>query len=224
MVMGPPMGSILYTLGGYPTPFVTFGVAMLLVSISANFLIRDIEPRYENIDLNRPKQKFTISAREYLDVLKLPAAILTIACVTLNVIADIFVLITMSSHLQQFKLSAIQIGFIYLCLFLSYGISSPLAGKIADRLHCEFLLQSLGSLIIIIALVLIGPIPVLNNSDASLSRIIVGLLLKGFGAGPLIACSFSSCLHAAKLYAHRDDDFRTYTLVSTIISFSIPLG
>lgn len=41
------------------------------------------------------------------------------------------------SLLFQFKLEPMVVGSIYLCLFLSYGISSPLSGHIADRVVRE---------------------------------------------------------------------------------------
>ncbi|KAI1295394.1 MFS-type transporter SLC18B1 [Halotydeus destructor] len=224
MIMGPPLGSLLYTVGGYSLPFIIFGVCMLLTSLMAVLSIRT-ESEYRDIETDKRSRTFDdpISFKEYLDVLRLPAAILTILCVMCNVIADIFVLITLSSHLKQFNLTTIQIGFTYLCLFLSYGVSSPLAGRLADRTDQEFILQCFGSLIVVGAFLLIGPSSIFHF-ETNLKVVIIGLLLKGVGAGPLISCSYSSCLKAAKLYANRNEDFKTYTLVSTIISFSIPLG
>lgn len=86
-----------------------------------------------------------IKVQDYIKLLKIPAAILAMTCTLLNVASDIFVLITLNSHLAQFNITHVQSGFVYLCLFLSYGISSPLAGKIADKTDLEFALQSLGS-------------------------------------------------------------------------------
>ena len=65
--------------------------------------------------------------------------------------------------------------------------------------------------------------PVLLPFQSSMLLIISGLLMKGLGAGPLISCSYTACLKAAKS-SGRPDDSKTYSLVSTIVSLSIPLG
>lgn len=151
---------------------------MLFTAFVAMCSVRTLEDGYADLEtFHRPEDR-TISTREYLDVLRLPASLLCILCVMLNVVTDIFVLITLTGHLQQFNLTTMQIGFIYLCLFLSYGISSPLAGKIADLTGKEFLLQFFGSLIILVSFLIIGPSSLINiKSDLKL--VIAGLLLKG---------------------------------------------
>ncbi|XP_076318373.1 MFS-type transporter SLC18B1-like [Tachypleus tridentatus] len=144
-------------------------------------------------------------------------------CVILNVVADAFILITLSDHLQQFSLHPLEIGCIYLCLFLSYSFSSPIAGKLADKLKLEYILQCIGSLILVVAFALIGPLAFFSLSPC-VWLVTAGLLLKGLGAGPLISCSYSACLRFARQKGGFLEDFRTYSLVSSIISFCIPLG
>ena len=224
MMMGPPIGSFLYEVGGFPAPFISFGVTLVTTSLVATFSIPNGNTNeYQKLSSSdRTSSNDVITIRDYLKVLRLPSAILAVLCTLLNVTSDIFLLITLSTHLQQFNVTAIQTGFIYLCLFISYGISSPVSGKIADHSDLECILQSFGSLIMVVSFLLIGPAFMILKP--SLVMVIIGLLLKGLGAGPLISCSYTSCLKAAKLYAGRESDFKTYTLVSTIISFSIPLG
>ena len=65
--------------------------------------------------------------------------------------------------------------------------------------------------------------PVLVASKPTVLSIVAGLLLKGLGAGPLISCSYTACLKAAR-DAGRHEDSRTYTLISTIVTFAIPVG
>ncbi|GFY64103.1 MFS-type transporter SLC18B1 [Trichonephila inaurata madagascariensis] len=98
----------------------------------------------------------------------------------------------------------------YSCPFVSFGLGG------------EFLLQSGGCLIMAISFILIGPGSFLRLQP-KIVLIVVGLLLKGLGAGPLISCSYSAALKAARR-SGLPEDFRTYSLVSTLVSFSIPLG
>ncbi|XP_054717117.1 MFS-type transporter SLC18B1-like [Uloborus diversus] len=153
MISGPPLGSFLYTVGGYSCPFVSFGSVILIMSVASYFLITEdkADPSTKKNDLE------SLSIREYLRILKLPAGSMILVSVTFNVTADAFILIALSEHLSQFNLTPMIVGSIYLCLFLSYGISSPLSGRIADKWGKEFLLQSGGCLIMTISFVIIGP-------------------------------------------------------------------
>ncbi|KAG8184733.1 hypothetical protein JTE90_019335 [Oedothorax gibbosus] len=217
MISGPPLGSFLYTIGGYSCPFVSFGGVIMAMSIVSYFLITE-----EKSDAEKLVNSNSLTLREVLRILKLPAGAMVLVSVTANVTADSFILISLSEHLAQFNLTPMVVGSIYLCLFLSYGLSSPLSGRIADKMGGEFLLQSGGCLIMTVAFCLIGPGSFLNMQP-KVALIVAGLLLKGLGAGPLISCSYSAALRAAKS-SGLPEDFRTYSLVSTLVSFAIPLG
>lgn len=65
--------------------------------------------------------------------------------------------------------------------------------------------------------------PIILPISPSISMVVFGLLLKGIGAGPLISCSYTGCLKATK-ESDKIEESKAYTLASTIISFSIPLG
>lgn len=218
MISGPPLGSALYTAGGYSCPFVSFGSVIIFMSIVSYYLIN--EDKSDTAESKIDPGNLTL--KDYKRILKLPAGAMVLVSVTCNVTADAFILIALSEHLVQFHLTPMLVGSIYLCLFLSYGLSSPLAGKIGDKMGGEFLLQSGGCLIMTFSFILIGPASFLHWQP-KVGLIVAGLLLKGLGAGPLISCSYSAALRAAKS-SGLPEDFRTYSLVSTLVSFSIPLG
>ncbi|GFY38455.1 MFS-type transporter SLC18B1 [Trichonephila inaurata madagascariensis] len=91
------------------------------------------------IDSNEKKNDLgSLTLKEYKGLLKLPAGAMVLVSVTCNVTADAFILIALSEHLVQFHLTPMMVGSIYLCLFLSYGLSSPLAGKIGDKMVIHF--------------------------------------------------------------------------------------
>ena len=218
MIMGPPIGSYLYDKGGFPLPVFTFGTALLCTSILATFVIPS-SPK-NSIDEERNKSQL-IESREYIQILSLGPAMASVACTFLNVATDVFILINLEPHASSLSISTVQMGFVYLCLFLSYGFSSPASGKIADKTNRELFLQSIGCVFVAFSFLLFAPI--LLPMTKSIIAIVLALLIKGIGAGPLISCSYSSILKVA-LAAGREDDSKTYTLVSTIVSFSIPLG
>ncbi|XP_035226330.1 MFS-type transporter SLC18B1-like [Stegodyphus dumicola] len=193
MISGPPLGSFLYTVGGYSAPFVSFGSVIIVMSIASYFLIS--EEKSGSFDMR--SELGSLKLKEYLRILKMPAGAMVLVCVTLNVTADAFILIALSEHLSQFQLTPMIVGSIYLCLFLSYGLSSPLAGKIGDKMGGEFLLESGGCLIMALSFIFIGPGSFLEMKP-KVGLIVAGLLLKGLGAGPLISCSYSAALKAAK--------------------------
>ena len=142
-MMGPPMGSYLFSVGGFPLPLLVFGAALAATALVASFTI----PSFAGQSAKTASQA-AISNAEYLAVLKLPETLLAVACTALNVTTDVFVLINLEEHLKPFDLTIVQVGFIYLCLFLSYGLSSPAAGKLGDKTDRELLLQAIGCLCI----------------------------------------------------------------------------
>lgn len=218
MIMGPPIGSYLYEIGGFSLPVFTFGTALLCTSILATFII-PAKPNH-NIDEEHNKSQL-IETHEYIQVLSLSQVMASVACTFLNVATDVFILINLEPHASSLSISTVQMGFVYLCLFLSYGFSSPASGKFADRTNRELLLQAIGCILVGISFLIFAPIIIPINK--TIVAIVFSLLLKGIGAGPLISCSYSSILKVA-LASGREDDSKTYTLVSTIVSFSIPLG
>lgn len=139
--MGPPIGSYLYSLGGFSLPLVFFGAVLSGTAFVSTVTIPAIKAK-------TGKQQEVISNDDYMRVLKLPETQVSIACTALNVATDVFILINLGEHIKEFHLTVVQEGFTYLCLFLSYGLSSPLAGKIADRTDRELLLQSIGCLLL----------------------------------------------------------------------------
>lgn len=131
--------------GGFAAPFVVFGCVLVLTS-GLGILVIEGERGILVIEGERGERKESgVRVKDYIHLLEIPPAVLAMGCTLVNVASDIFILITLNSHLVQFKMTQLQSGFIYLCLFLSYGFSSPIAGKIADKTDLEFLLQSIGS-------------------------------------------------------------------------------
>lgn len=145
MMMGPPIGSYLFSVAGFPLPLLTFGLALIITAITSSFTIPSLT---QSLALKNSPDEKPISNREYLDVLKLPETMLAVACTALNVATDVFVLINLEDHVRHFDLTMVQVGFVYLCLFLSYGVSSPAAGKLGDKTDRELLLQGIGCICI----------------------------------------------------------------------------
>lgn len=143
--MGPPIGSYLFSAGGFPLPLLSFGAALVLTAFVSSITIPSLT---DSASVKKSSNESPISNKEYFNVLKLPETMLAVACTALNVTTDVFVLINLEDHLKMFDLSMVQVGFIYLCLFLSYGLSSPAAGKIGDKTDRELLLQGIGCMCI----------------------------------------------------------------------------
>ncbi|RWS20183.1 MFS-type transporter-like protein, partial [Leptotrombidium deliense] len=216
MITGPPIGSFLYAIGGFRLPLVLFGANIIFLTFIAMFTVRINESC--QIAANN-----SVALREYIRLVRMPATILAILCVTLNVVTDSFLLITLTSHLQTFELQPQAIGAIFMCLFLSYGISSPLSGRLADNRNIEYTLQAIGALIVVLSFILIAPLFSMSK-NAKLVTIIIGLFCKGLGAGPLISCSYTACLKSVTQNNGMIRDSKICTMVSSIISFAIPLG
>ncbi|KAF8774278.1 hypothetical protein HNY73_016846 [Argiope bruennichi] len=97
MISGPPLGSALYTAGGYSCPFVSFGSVIIFMSIASYYLIS--EDKSDSAESKIDPGNLTL--KEYKGLLKLPAGAMVLVSVTCNVTADAFILIALSEHLVQ---------------------------------------------------------------------------------------------------------------------------
>ncbi|KAM4771002.1 MFS-type transporter SLC18B1 [Rhinophrynus dorsalis] len=170
MILGPPVGGILYQEFGYEIPFIALGcVVLLMVPLNVALL-----PKYDSVP----------SKDSFWTLFKLPKILLM--C---------FILLSLSSSLgylqpalslfvtEKFHLQFGYIGLVYLGLALSYCLSSPLLGIISDRFPGmrKWLLIT-GNLLSAICLFMLGPAPVFHI-ESKLWLFILMLVLDGFALG-----------------------------------------
>ncbi|KAH9634184.1 hypothetical protein HF086_001386 [Spodoptera exigua] len=122
MSVGPAIGGLLYTIGGFGLPFYTLGVIMVLTVPINFFLLTDCE---EYVSGSK--------TASIMALFKIPSIIITGLVIVIVSNTWAFLDPTLEPHLRQFGLSTEQIGLIFLLFSSLYGIFSPIWGWVADR-------------------------------------------------------------------------------------------
>jgi len=180
LMLGPLMGAELYTLGGFPAPFLVLGFVLILLLL----LIGQVIPwkRY-----NQKKGEILTSV-SMVTMLNFPQIFLVFIIGFSALMSVTFVDATISLHLHEvYSFSYTQVGMIFSIYAIAYAIAAPLVGwslkTFLSSLHsiCAGLLFGSMSL-----LALGSPIGFLIKSDYSLFLKGLSLATLGFAAALLI--------------------------------------
>ncbi|KAM3929964.1 MFS-type transporter SLC18B1 isoform 2-T2 [Leptodactylus fuscus] len=170
LVLGPPLGGILYQTFGYEVPFIAIGCLILLM-VPLNIYVL---PQYDSLP----------GKESFWALIKLPK-ILLMAFTIFSLSACLgFLDPTMSLFvIDTFHLKVGYVGLVFLGLALSYSISSPLLGLISDKLPAlRKWLVIVGSLGTAVCFFMLGPAPVFHI-ESKLWLFIFVLVLDGFCIG-----------------------------------------
>ncbi|XP_056422540.1 MFS-type transporter SLC18B1 isoform X2 [Hyla sarda] len=170
LVLGPPIGGILYDTFGYEVPFITVGCVVLLM-VPLNIFIL---PKYDSLP----------GKDSFWTLFKLPKIMLM--CFNIFSFSSClgFLDPTMSLFVTEtFNLKVSYVGLVFLGLALSYSLSSPLLGVISDKLpQIRKWLVIVGNLGTAMCFVMLGPAPIFHI-ESKLWLFIFVLVLDGFCLG-----------------------------------------
>lgn len=140
------VGGVLYSAGGYFLPFVVLGTILFTVANLTLFIL----PKHEE-PLNNDK-KYSV-----WDVLRIPGvAICTLAIVATSASIG-FISATLEPHMRSFLLSPIALGAIFCINGAVYAGTAPIFGCLIDNYCNPKFVTIVGSILIIISFLLIGP-------------------------------------------------------------------
>ncbi|XP_075718630.1 MFS-type transporter SLC18B1 [Rhinoderma darwinii] len=184
LVLGPPIGGILYETFGYEVPFIALGCFVLLMVPLNMFIL----PKYDSIP----------GKESFWSLVKLPKV--QLMCFTIfSLSASLgFLDPTMSLFvIETFHLKVGYVGLVFLGLALAYSISSPLLGVISDKLpELRKWLLIVGNLGTAMCFFMLGPAPIFHI-ESKLWLFILVLVLDGLCIGLTAIPVFPEMLNAA---------------------------
>ncbi|KAM8945541.1 MFS-type transporter SLC18B1 [Pelodytes ibericus] len=170
LVLGPPIGGVLYQTFGYEIPFIALG-CLILVLVPLNFFIL---PTYDAVP----------STDSFWTLFTFPK--IWLMCFTIFSLSAClgFLDPTMSLFVtEKFHLQVGYVGLVFLGLALSYSLSSPLLGLISDRLPgLRKWLLIVGNLGTSGCFFMLGPAPIFHI-ESKLWLFVFVLVLNGFCIG-----------------------------------------
>ncbi|XP_055345427.1 MFS-type transporter SLC18B1-like [Paramacrobiotus metropolitanus] len=210
--LGPPIGGLLYQLGGFILPFAVLGSVVLLVGIASWLLV----PSMQHAE---PSQEDSPSYRQYLSI---PGVWITLLSVFTATLGLGFLDAMYGPHLEEFHISPGLVGAIFLLPSVLYFICAPFLGVIVDRRGRALEFITLGAIISGSCYLFMGPAPFMHLQGKLWVLIIANIIL-GLGTCGQLIPPFGKNLEAT-INAGFPDNFETHGLVSGALSSATALG
>ncbi|XP_077989876.1 MFS-type transporter SLC18B1-like, partial [Glandiceps talaboti] len=211
LMIGPPLGGILYSVGGYTLPFVALGTSTLVI-VFCNILVLPSQTDDSILELGSTMQ-----------LLSIPSTWVSGACVVAASMAIGFVDPTLAKHLQKFNLDTTEVGLMFFAIAMSYSISTFLCGWITDKKNIPKLLMIIGNIAVAGAFIYIGPSPLLMIETSELWLEIVTMVLLGVAVGCALVPTFHDLITTASWHG-MPDNLGTYGVVSGLFTGLLYLG
>lgn len=211
LMLGPPLGGILFEFGGFILPFAVLGSFLLVIALISIFML--------------PIQKVTSLPHEgsIFSLLKIPIIIITGFCLIMGSGCLGFLDVTLSPFLaEEFHLTPMWVGFVFLVAPIGYAVMSPIWGRIVDsRPHLGQPFLALGYVLAGASFFFIGPAPFFGFSP-NLPLVIACLVVNGLGISTL-AITFL-IISEATANAGYPDGLATYGLIAGIVNSFFSIG
>ncbi|XP_067014314.2 MFS-type transporter SLC18B1 [Anabrus simplex] len=211
-IVGPTIGGLLFTAGGFILPFMVMGSVLMLDSVFIYFALPTL-----NDGSNRLRAR-----GQLMQILRVPAVLLDSFSIMATAISMGFYSATLEPHLRDFNLSPVLIGIIFVISGGTYAVTAPLVGRLCDTRVYPKKLIMVGSMFIITSYLMVGPIPFFDL-DRKLSLCIIGLIIHGLGLGCILVPCFIDAIRSS-VAAGFGDDITTYGMISGLWASSFALG
>ncbi|XP_053381911.1 MFS-type transporter SLC18B1-like [Mercenaria mercenaria] len=154
LVAGPALGGFLYTTGGYILPFATLGtIAILAVPFYWLFVPQqNVTPAVEDVELSM------------LKLLLHPKSIVNTIVIVLLAVSWTVLEPTLEPHLREHDIQPEIVGIMFLVMGAFYSTTSPIWGRLADRMTENRIMIVIGLILLTLGLLWLGPSPLLPFS------------------------------------------------------------
>eukprot|EP00742_Colponemidia_sp_Colp-10_P008901 GILJ01009672.1.p1 GENE.GILJ01009672.1~~GILJ01009672.1.p1 ORF type:complete len:375 (+),score=49.46 GILJ01009672.1:525-1649(+) len=169
MMVGPPLGGALYDLGGFVCPFICMSALFLAFS--------PIVYRLLPVDLKYDEKKAQVKLWSVLSCFEvlLPAGSIMFA-----MSAAAFTDPTLAEHLDDFELSKVAVGAVFMVITLTYATTAPFVGRLVRR--CGGMqTMVVGLFVSALSYMLLGPSPLLPFIPKTLWLVCIALGVMGLG-------------------------------------------
>ena len=142
IVLGAPIGSFLYSTGGFKLPFSVIGVLQVLTSVLVYIAIPGGQ------EASREEKEFIATCKNALKFLSYEGVLLISLGATFAASSLGFLSVTFSSHLAaQYDIGSAQAGIYYLPFTLTRAVNAPVIGHIVDKGYARFIFAYMGCLL-----------------------------------------------------------------------------
>ncbi|CAH1731452.1 unnamed protein product [Aphis gossypii] len=191
MSVGPAIGGLLSSVGGYAMPFFVVGLLMVATVPLHIYLMPPIR------DDVKASQAVGSRSKGIIKLLIIPSAFVVGAVITVTSNFWASLDPTLEPHLREMGLSTDEVGLVFLFCSILYGVSSPFWGYIADKYNNHWSMMAVGLFSSAIGLFILAPLPWLPVNKDVLWLNLVGLGILGVSASLTMMPAFNFILSSA---------------------------
>lgn len=212
-MLGPPLGGVLYSAGGFKLPFIVLGG--LLLSILPVVML--ILPK----DQDLPRK---VDTGSLLRMTKIPG----IAVIGLSILVSGLVLgfldPTFAPYMKKFGLGPSKVGLLFLLCAGCYAISAPLVGWISDKTGRTRVVIIIGAAFVIIGISMLAPAPFLTFlPQRKVWLVCVSMGMLGAAVSAYQVPCMPDMLETAREHG-MPDDITTHGVLSGIFNATASIG
>ncbi|CAL4156629.1 unnamed protein product [Meganyctiphanes norvegica] len=188
MCMGPALGVWLYSIGGFPLPFIVVGGFMLLcIPICWMTFPTDIKQSSEE----------TQEVKGVASIIFKPGVMLSLCILACTSFCQALLFPSLQPHMDKLGVSIEHTGLIFLLLSAMYSLASPLVGLATDRYKCPDAFMFAGLPIMAIALFFLGHSPILPFISVTelIHQDLIAIVLLGLSIAMCVVPTFAAMLH-----------------------------
>ncbi|XP_045181546.2 MFS-type transporter SLC18B1-like [Mercenaria mercenaria] len=215
MVAGPAVGGFLYAAGGFILPFAVIGGCSFIALPLIWYFIPIQNDVNEDTNDDLSIRKMLIYPRTIVN-----SIVVIIAASVWSVLDP-----TLEPHLRVYGLGPELVGVLFLIMAAFYSVTSPIWGRVADKLPDNRFLLVPGMLVCAAGLLLVGPSPVLGFeiSFNELWLTILSLVVLGVGSSMAVIPTYDVYIDILGEIGYPEDT-RTYGMVSGLWVSMYALG
>lgn len=213
MSVGPALGGVLYSIGGFGLPFTILGVMMLAVVPLNYFML----PAAEGTQADEE------ATGSFWKLVRIPSTFVIVGIIVISSNVWSFLDPTLEPHLRMLQLSSQQVGFVFLLFSSVYGIFSLLWGWLADKLNNHWSMMVIGLFMSSVCLIVLGPSPFISKIHNPLWIDMVALCALGTSVSLTLMPTFQSLLSCAVDHGY-SKELVTYSMVAGTWSCAYSLG
>jgi len=191
LMLGPVLGGVFYELKGFYFPFVVCGTCLLLCSFLSMIFMKKAKKAEEPEPVLPQQERNWVAKISYRKLLQMPCVFISCLLLIISEVSVSWYLPTLQPFLEDnFQMSPMLTGVLFMLEGLTYAIFSPLWGYLLDKTKRPYLLLTIGSVAVIIGYSLLGPAPYLSFLGKNVYFVAFGLVIQGIG----VSATFISTL------------------------------
>ena len=179
LMFGPPVGGVLYSVGGFYAPFWTCAFVELVIICMAIYLFGQQQELKEEKTPLTTKDTSVIGWKTVLQSPKIVSSFIALTCTSCS---WYWYQASLEPFLQDsFDFDEAKTGLVFMAGASSYSIATPVFGFLIDKGFSEINLIIFGNLLVTVAYLFLGPIPFLSFLGSSYWFTTISILLQGVG-------------------------------------------